>query len=374
MAWVFTRLGAVSVGGPVAHIALMRDELVDRRKWLTNERFLELLGVASIIPGPNSTELAIYIGHARAGWRGLLVAGACFITPAVIIVLALAWAYVAYGALPAVDGILYGIRPVVLAIVAQALWRLGSTAVRSLPLGVLLVMATAAIGAGIHELVVLGAAGMSGLLFTAVRRTFPRFGLGGLAIVLTADAAAVATAAAGTGAVAGYSLATLVAVFLKTGAVLFGSGYVLLAYLRADLVVRLGWLSEDQLLDAVAIGQITPGPVFTTATFVGYVLGGPVAALVATAAIFAPAFAYVALSISMLERLRTSNAVRAALEGVTVASLALMAVVTWQLSKSALVDPLAYALAAASLIVLLSTRINSAWLIIAAATIGPWID
>jgi chromate transporter len=373
LARVFGWLGAVSFGGPAAHIALMQQELVVRRKWLTNERFLELLGAASIIPGPNSTELAIYIGHARAGWPGLLTAGACFIAPAVVIVMAVAWAYVAFDALPAIDGMLYGIRPVVLAVVGQALWRLAATAVKSVWLGVLLAASTIGIAMGIHELTVLAAAGGAGLLIAARPMRPAGWRIGAFAVALASQTGAPAAAAVAGGGAA-FNLATLFVVFAKIGAVLFGSGYVLLAFLRADLVVRLGWLSEDQLLDAVAVGQVTPGPVFTTATFVGYLLGGPVAALVATAAIFAPAFAYVALSISVLERLRRSPLVRSVIDAVNVASLALMAVVCWQLAKTGLVDLLAFALAASCLVLLLTTRINAAWLIVAGAALGILFD
>jgi chromate transporter len=370
LARVFGRLGAVSVGGPAAHIALMQDEIVHRRKWISADHFLALLGAASIIPGPNSTELAIYIGHARGGWRGLLVAGGCFIAPAVIIVLIVAWAYVTFGALPAVDGMLYGIRPVVLAIVAQALWRLGRTAVKSWWLALLMIAATVAIAAGIHELLVLALAAAAGLLVATPPIRSHTGRIGALALLAGGQVSAPAAAALAAGSASSFSLGTMFLLFLKIGAVLFGSGYVLLAFLRADFVVRLGWLTEDQLLDAVAVGQITPGPVFTTATFIGYVLGGPFAALAATAAIFAPAFVYVALSISVLERLRASRVVASALDAVNVASVALMLVVSWQLANAALVDPLAFVLAGASVAVLLSTRINSAWLIAAGASIG----
>jgi chromate transporter len=381
LAWLFLRLGATAFGGPAAHIAMMEDEVVQRRGWLTRERFLDYLGATNLIPGPNSTELAIHIGHARAGWWGLAVAGTSFILPATLIVGALAWAYVRYSGLPEVVGVLYGVKPVVIAVVVQALWRLGRSAVKTRGLAVLAVSAVGAVLAGVHELVVLGGAGLA---MAAWRVTTERRAGGhrafGLAPVWLSSAAGLLTAAgASAGAAApSFGLWPLFLVFAKVGAVLFGSGYVLLAFLRADLVERLHWLTERQLLDAIAIGQVTPGPVFTTATFVGYVLGGASGAGVATLGIFLPAFVFVALSGALLPRLRHSPTAGAVLDGVNVASLALMAVVSWQLGRAALVDPLTMGLAIASAIVLFRTHVNSAWLIVGGAVLGwlwassPW--
>jgi chromate transporter len=337
---------------------MMEDEVVRRRRWLSREQFLDYLGATNLIPGPNSTELAIHIGRSRAGWPGLLVAGACFILPAVLIVAVIAWAYVRYGRLPALEGVLYGVKPVVIAIVLQALWALGQTAVRSPALAALGLVAALAVVLGVHELVVLLAAGAGVALFRrAPGGTAPALLLLGF------------PAASGAGASLA-SLGTLFGVFLKTGALLFGSGYVLLAFLRADLVERLGWLTERQLLDAVAVGQVTPGPVFTTATFVGYLVAGPTGAAVATIGIFLPAFVFVALSGPLIPRLRRSSTAAAVLDGLNVASLALMAVVTWQLARAALVDPLTIALAVASALLLLAYRVNSAWVVLGGAVIG----
>ena len=354
LARLFLKLGTVSFGGPAAHIAMMEDEVVRRRAWLTHQEFLDLVGAVNLIPGPNSTEMAIHVGRERAGWRGLLVAGSCFILPAVLIVAAIGWAYVRFGTLPAAVALLYGVKPVVIAVVLQALWSLGRTAVKSWWLAALGVAAAVAAAVGANELLVLGVAAALGV----ARKTRPVPALG------------LAAAGSFAGAPAAFGLWPLFGVFLKVGAVLFGSGYVLLAFLRADLVQRLHWLTEHQLLDAVAVGQVTPGPVFTTATFVGYVLHGIPGAAVATVGIFLPAFVYVALSSAILPRLRRSPAARAALDAVNVASLALMAVVTWQLAGAALVDAWTVTLAGAAAVLLLQYRVNSSWLVLGGAAVG----
>ena len=376
LALLFLKLGTTAFGGPAAHIAMMEEEVVRRRGWLTREQFLDYLGATNLIPGPNSTEMAIHIGHARAGWPGLVVAGVSFIVPATLIVGAAAWGYVRYGALPQVAGLLYGVKPVVMAIVALALWGLGRTAVRTASLAVLALAAVVAVAAGVHELIVLAGAGAVAGASRPGRRGD---GVAGPITVVGAACGATVPASAGaaTAVVAAApmlpaGLGPLFLVFAKAGAVLFGSGYVLIAFLRADLVERLGWLTEPQLLDAIAVGQLTPGPVSTTATFIGYVLGGGAGAVVATIGIFLPAFVFVALSGPLVPRLRRSPVAGAALDGVNAASLALMAVVSWQLGRAALVDPLTIGLGAASVIVLWRFRINSAWLIAAGGTLG-WL-
>jgi chromate transporter len=374
LAGLFLKLGTISFGGPAAHIAMMEDEVVRRRHWFTREQFLDYLGATNLIPGPNSTELAIHIGHARAGWPGLLVAGACFILPASLIVGVIAWAYVRFGTVPAVGGVLYGIKPVVIAVVVQALWGLSRTALKTRALMVMGAAAVLAAAVGVHELIILFG---SGVIMALTRRTSAVAAQGPASMLpLTtrdpaqAVSAAIATGGASIAAAAPFGLWPLFWVFAKIGAVLFGSGYVLLAFLRADLVERLGWLTERQLLDAVAVGQVTPGPVFTTATFIGYVLGGTPGATVATVGIFLPAFIFVALSGPLVPRLRRSPTAGAVLDGVNVASLALMTVVTWQLGRAALVGPLAIVLAAVSAVLLLRFRANSAWLVLGGALIG----
>jgi chromate transporter len=357
LARLFLKLGAVSFGGPAAHVAMMEDEVVRRRGWLTREAFLDYLGATNLIPGPNSTELAIHVGRARGGWPGLLVAGACFILPAALAVGAIAWGYVRWGRLPEVTGVLYGVKPVVIAVVLQAIWSLGRTALKSRGLAALALAAAVAAALGVHELVVLAAAAVVAAL---VR-------LGGRGRGLAALAAAVVPGAVGAQEVGAWPLFAL---FARIGSVLFGSGYVLLAFLRADLVERLGWLTERQLLDAVAVGQVTPGPLFTTATFVGWLLGGVGGAVAATVGIFLPAFVFVALSGPLVPRLRRSPTAGAALDGINAASLALMGVVTAQLARAAVVDALTVALAAASALLLLRYRVSSAWLVLGGAAVG----
>jgi chromate transporter len=357
LAILFLRLGATAFGGPAAHIALMEDEVVRRRGWLTRDELLDLLGATNLIPGPNSTELALHIGHRRAGWAGLLVAGACFILPAAAIVVAIAVAYVHWQRLPAVAALLHGIKPVMIAIVLQALWGLGRAALKRASLGLVGLAAVVAVALGANELLVLLASGLAAVALTRRSRSSAP-----AAALLPLAPAALATAVP-------VSLPTLFLTFLKIGSVLFGSGYVLLAFLRADLVNRLGWLSEAQLLDAVAVGQITPGPVFTTATFIGYLVAGPAGAALATLGIFLPAFVFVAASGPLIPRLRRSPVAGAFLDGVNVASLALMAVVTWQLGRAALVDLPTVAIAAGAM-VLLWRRAGSVWLVLAGAALG----
>jgi len=287
LAVLFFRLGATAFGGPAAHVAMMRDEVVHRRGWLTEDRFLDLLGATNLIPGPNSTELAIHIGWARRRWAGLIVAGVTFIVPAMLMTGALGWAYVRFGRLPQTAWLLWGVKPVILAVVVQALWKLAPAAARTWFLRGLGVVAVTAAAWGIHELAILLGAGVVALLVQRSRRRET--------IRLSQFVPAVPVIA-GAAAVGPVTLPGLFGVFLKIGAVLFGSGYVLLAFLRAELVQRLHWLTEGQLIDAIAAGQVTPGPVFTTATFVGYLLAGPGGALVSTAGIFLPAFVFVAIS------------------------------------------------------------------------------
>jgi chromate transporter len=361
LAALFLRLGLTAFGGPAAHVAMMRDEVVRRRGWLTEQQFLDLLSATNLIPGPNSTELAIHVGWARRRWAGLLVAGASFIVPAMLMTGALGWAYVRFGRLPEAAWLLWGIKPVIVAIVAQAIWKLAPLAAPTWPLRALGATAAAASALAVNELAILLAAGVlvagarAGETRTpgAVRQLIP-----------------ILPVAAGAAAAPVVSLSGLFGVFLKIGSVLFGSGYVLLAFLRADLVHRLHWLSEGQVIDAVAAGQITPGPVFTTATFIGYVLAGPSGALVATAGIFLPAFVFVAASGPLVPRLRGSRLAAGFLDGVNVASLALMAVVAVQLGRAAIVDLPTVVLALASGVLLLRFRVNSTWLVLGGAAAG----
>jgi chromate transporter len=360
IAGLFLKLGLIAFGGPAAHIAMMRDEVVARRQWLSEEQFLDLLGATNLIPGPNSTEMAIHIGRVRGGWRGLVVAGLCFILPAAAIVLALAWLYVAYGATPAAEWLLYGVKPVIIAIVVQALWGLGRTAVKSLLLGAVGLAVIALYLLGYNELGLLFGAGALVMLVANLRR----MGRPGAALLLGLPGALFAQ----TGAPV--SLGTLFLTFLKIGGLLYGSGYVLLAFLRNDFVERLGWLTDRQLLDAVAIGQVTPGPVFTTATFIGYIVAGVPGAAVATMGIFLPSFLFVALTNPLIPRLRRSPWMSAFLDGVNVAAVGLMLAVTWELGRAAIVDWLTAALALTAALLLVRFKVNSTWLIAGGAIAG----
>lgn len=356
LALLFLRIGCVAFGGPAAHIAMMEEEVVRRRGWLTREEFLDRLGATNLIPGPNSTEMAIHIGHRRAGWPGLLVAGACFILPATLMVALLAWGYVRHGRLPAVAGILYGLKPVMIAILVQALWLLGRTAVKSAGLAILAAAGLVASLLHVHELAVLLGSGAVAWLARAPRRPAVAAVVPGLAV------AGAATASPG--------VASVFLLFAKIGSVLYGSGYVLIAFLRADLVERLRWLTPGQLLDAVAVGQITPGPVSTTATFVGYLVAGWPGAAAATLGIFLPAFLFVAASGPLVPRLRRSPGASAFLDGVNVASLALMAAVAYPLGRAALVDLPTLALALTAAALLLLARISSVWVVALGALVG----
>ncbi|HEU4535439.1 MAG TPA: chromate efflux transporter [Polyangiaceae bacterium] len=364
LALLFLRLGATAFGGPAAHIAMMQDEVVRRRAWLSEERFLDLLGATNLIPGPNSTEMAIHIGWERRRFAGLVVAGVSFILPAALLTGALGWAYVRYGALPQAAWLLYGVKPVIVAVVVQALWGLAPKAARTWPLRGLGLLATAGSALGVHELALLLGAGLAAAGGRALWRR------GGLAALAPAAPWAIGGAAKATAAASAVTISGLFWSFFKTGSVLFGSGYVLLAFLRAELVERLHWLTEAQLIDAVAVGQVTPGPVFTTATFVGYVIGGPAGSVAATAGIFLPAFVFVALSGPLVPRLRASPAAGAFLDGVNVASLALMAVVTAQLGRAAFLDPVTVALGALSAVLLVRYKLNSTWLVLGGAAAG----
>ena len=365
---LYLRLGTTAFGGPAAHIAMMEDEVVRRRRWLTREQFLDLLGVVNLIPGPNSTEMAIQIGYRVAGWRGLLTGGLCFILPAALLTLGVAWAYVRYGMLPQAAGMLYGIKAVMIAVVLQAIWKLSRTAVKNRILAVIGVLAIMATALGVNLLVVLFGAGV--LAAATERAWFDAATIPKRSSAWLVPGIASGTAVGIAGAAAPFSLASLFFFFLKVGAVLFGSGYVLLAFIRPDLVVRLKWLSDKQLLDAIAVGQVTPGPVFTTATFIGYLLGRVPGAVLATVGIFLPSFILIAIVGPVVPYLRRSSLFGGFLDGVNVGALALMAVVTWQLGRSALVDVTTITLAVLSALALIRFGINSTWLILAGAIVG----
>jgi chromate transporter len=366
LAFAFLKLGTIAFGGPAAHIAMMEDEFVRKRQWITHAEFLDRLGAANLIPGPSSTEVAIFIGYSARGFPGLLIAGGCFIIPAMVLVTAIAAAYVRYASLPQVAGILFAVKPVVIAIVVQALWNLGRKAVKSKLLAFAGIVALPLSFLGIDPLIVLAATGMIAAGSLLIRKAnqpslhvlpVAWFGFGAAAL----DTVPV-------------SVLRLFLAFLKIGAIIFGSGYVLLVFLRTEFITKLHWLTEHQLIDAVAVGQFTPGPVFTTATFIGYLVAGIPGALSATLGIFLPGFILVAISGPLIPKIRRSPLASAILDGVVVGSLALMAIVAWQLGRSAIVSWLTLLLAVVSFFLLVRFKISPAWLIGGAAIVGIFLN
>ena len=366
LAPAFLRLGLTAFGGPAAHIAMMEEEFVRRRRWVSHEEFLDVIGASSLIPGPSSTEVAIHIGHQRAGWRGLIVAGVCFILPAMLIVMVFAWAYARFGKIPQVQSAMYGVKPVIIAIVVQALWRLARTAVKNYLLAIIGCIGLAAAMGHVNLVIVLIAAGVAAVLGTFASRD----AAAGTAVVIPSGLKMIFASTAAPAMSASATPSALFVVFLKLGAVIFGSGYVLLAFLQTDLVDRLHWLTQTQLLDAVAVGQVTPGPVFTTATFIGYLLNGAGGAFAATVGIFLPGFILVAASRPLLPHIRRSRIAGAFLDGVNVAAVALMIMVTWQLGHAAFVDFTTAGIGVMSAVILIRFRVNSGWLVLAGAAIG----
>jgi len=356
----FLRLGLTAFGGPAAHIGLMEREAVERRGWMTRAEFLDLVGACNLLPGPSSTQVAMALGYSRAGWAGLIAAGACFIVPASLATLALAWAYVHFGSLPRVQGLLYGAKPVMEAIVAQAIWNLGGMAFRSWELAALGAACLAAVQLQAPPIAVLL---ISGVLMLAAER-MRSSGRAGIAMW------GLGSGAAGAGAFAAPRLAQIALVFLKLGVVVFGSGYVLLAFLKTDLVDRLHWVTEPQLIDAVTAGQVTPGPVFATATFLGYLLHGWAGAAVATIAIFFPSFLMAGAVGALAGRIRRSRMAAAFLNGVNAAAVALMASVAWSLGRATLVDGWTWVIGVASAILLVGFKVNATWLILGGAAAG----
>lgn len=364
IAFVFFRLGATAFGGPAAHIAMMEDEIVLKRKWIERDKFLDLYGATNLLPGPNSTEMAIHLGFERGGAWGLVLAGLCFILPAMLIVTIFAAVYAEYGSLPEVAGIMKGISPVIIAIVLQALVRLAKTAVKNVPAGILGAVVVGLSFLGAHELILLGASGVLMMLYVNRAKLKP------VALSLYVPIIPFLNPTANQIAERTMTLSSLFLTFLKIGSVLYGSGYVLLAFLEADFVERFGVLTNQQLLDAVSIGQFTPGPVFTTATFIGYLIHGVPGAALATAGIFLPSFILVAILHPVIPKLRRSSWVAGLLDGIVVASLGLMAVVSFKLGVSAIVDIPTAVLALSALFVVFKFKINSAWLVLGGGIAG----
>ncbi|MEX2465283.1 MAG: chromate efflux transporter [Gemmatimonadota bacterium] len=389
LARLFLKLGVIAFGGPAAHIAMLEDEVVARRKWLDRQHFLDLIGATNLIPGPNSTEMTMHVGYERAGWAGLVTAGACFIMPAVLITGFFAWLYVTYGTLPAVEPFLYGIKPAVIAVIIGAVWRLGRPAVKDWRFAVLGVGVAVALLMGLGEITGLLIGGVVGMLwFRAARHddagTAERYvpilflqsaqvggtGAGGMRDSVAAGGAAAAGALAGAGAATSVSLAKVFLFFLKVGSVLYGSGYVLIAFLEGGLVADYGWLTQAELLDAVAMGQFTPGPVLSTATFIGYMLDGVPGAAVATLGIFLPSFFFVLLVNPVIPRLRRSVWMAAFLDAVNVSALALMVAVTIELGIGVLTFWPAWLIALAAAFLVVRFRTNAVWLVLGGAVVG----
>ena len=375
IARAFLRLGFVAFGGAAAHIGLMEEEFVRRRKWLSREDFLDRLGAVNLLPGPTSTEMVIYLGELRGGFAGLLTAGACFILPAAFMTLGLAWAYVRYGALPELAGVLWGVKPVVVVLLVQAVWSLAKAALKSRELIFLALVVLALAAAKVPTLALLTGTGVAWMVATRFSEKRGRAAAGGAAGFADLSHAhdGVRNGIAAMGGVGSFLAVTTSAVFLyflKIGALLFGSGYVLLAVLREDLVTRLNWLGETQLLDAIAVSQATPGPFFTVATFLGYVLAGWRGAGVATLGMFVPAFTYVALTANVLPKMRKSPNAGAFLDGVNAAAVALMALVGFQFAREVVTTPLSLLLLAVAAVLVFRYRVNSAWVVLGGALAG----
>lgn len=366
VALLFLKLGAFSFGGPAVYIALMHREMVQRRHWVDEQRFLDLVGATNLIPGPNATEMAIHLGLIRAGWRGLIIGGTLFILPGMAATMLVAWAYVTYGSIPEVGWVLYGVKPVVIAIVIEALWSLGRKAVKG--------PSTAVVGIGVVVLYLLGFneiallfSGAALILLVYCMRHFLTRVLPSVAPIPVLFQLPLFVSSPG---VIPFTWTRLFLSFLKIGSVLFGSGYVLLAFLKSEFVERLGWLTNQQVLDAIVAGQITPGPVFSSAAFVGYLVGGWSSALLATLGIFLPSFLFVGLLSQILPFVRKSPWAGVFLDGLNIASLGLMVGVTLQLGQAALVDVFTIVLSLAALVVVFRFKINSIWIILGSAVLG----
>jgi chromate transporter len=373
MALIFLRLGVTAFGGPAAHIAMMRAEFVERKQWISEADYLDLIGASNLLPGPSSTEVAIFLGLRFGGLAGLALAGMCFILPAMLIVMALSSAYVTYGHFPQVGRLLYGIKPVIIAIIALAVWNLGRSALKSSASLVLAIVDLAFCFFGFPSVLLLF---LSGLATTVQHRLSDKSNQVGrsermvMGSILAVFIFPMLVSFLNILKLHNLSILSLFLEFVKLGSMVFGSGYVLLAFLRNELITDLHWLTANQLLDAVAVGQFTPGPVFTTATFIGYILKGPTGALAATAGIFLPAFLFVAAAGRFVRKIRSSKTASAFLDGVNAAAIALMTFAGLQLAVAAIVDIFTATIALVSAWVLLKYKTNSSWLVLAGAALG----
>jgi chromate transporter len=366
VAGLFLKLGAISFGGPAAHVALMEQEVVRKRGWLDRDHFLDLLAATNLVPGPNATEMAIHIGYVRAGWRGLIVSGTAFIFPAFLISLALSWIYVRFGALPEGKALFYGINPVVMAIILVATYRLGKIALKGKVQVLLGALALTAALLGVNEVLILLAAGVAGAVVYAP----PAWLQKGTPVAIFFPFVPLLHAVQKSWAWLDDRLMLLGLFFLKVGALLFGSGMVLFAFIQRDVVSRYGWLSQQQLIDAIAVGQMTPGPVLSSATFIGYLVSGWTGALVATVAVFLPSFVIVVLMGPAIPRLRQSRMAQAFLKGVNAAVVALILAVSLAVFQSAIVDGWTVIILVVGLVVLLRFQVDTLWLVLGGAFLG----
>ena len=369
IAQVFFKLGVIGFGGPAAHIAMMEEEVVTRREWIDRSRFLDLIGVTNLIPGPNSTEMAIHLGYIYGGFLGLILAGVCFLFPAVLITGIFAWVYVSFGDLPQIAPLFYGIKPAVLAVILGALWKLGKKAIKGYQLVLIGCGVAVLLLLGINEVVALLIGGFVGMLL--LKTVIPKETAEGL--IATLSFGTILKAVAATTATTVPPLWKLGLFFLKVGSILFGSGYVLIAFIEGELVNQNGWLTQQQLLDAIAIGQFTPGPVLSTSTFIGYVIAGIPGAIVATLGIFFPSFIFVLILNPLIPKLRNSTWTSAFLDAVNVSAVGLMAVVTLQLAYSLFLQPIDYIaimIFIIGLIGLFRFKLSPLWLVFGGAILG----
>lgn len=358
IAKVFFKLGCIGFGGPAVHIAMMEEEVVKKRRWISGEHFLDLVGATNLIPGPNSTEMTMHCGHERGGWKGLVVAGLCFIVPAVMITGVFAWAYQEYGDLPDVQPFLYGIKPAIISVIVALMISLGKKALKTTTLGIMGGIALVLTLLGVNEIIVLFGAGLLGVIILLLQRKSS----------INAYSPGILFMAAG--ATASLTNWKLFWVFLKVGSILYGSGYVLFAFLDAELVAT-GLLSKQQLIDAIAVGQFTPGPVFSAATFIGWQLGGLWGAIAATVGIFLPSFLFVAFLNPLIPRLRKSKVMSAFLDTVNIASVAIILAVAIEMGKETFLDWRTILIAVLGFVLTFHFRkLNSAFVVLGGAAMG----
>lgn len=359
LARLFLKLGTIGFGGPAVHIAMIEEEVVRKRKWLTEDHFLDLVGATNLIPGPNSTEMTMHIGHERAGWKGLVVAGACFIIPAVIITAIFAWAYQLYGHLPTVQPFIYGIKPAIIAVVISLMIKLGRKALKTFELGIIGSLAAIAVLVGYNEILVFFAAGLVGIILSLIKQSAKTIkGISPFILLQVSNP------------LVHISEYKLFWIFLKIGSILYGSGYVLFAFLDAELVGR-GWLSKQQLIDAIAVGQFTPGPVFSSATFIGWQLGGIGGAIAATVGIFLPSFLLVAILNPLIPKLRKSKLMSAFLDTINIVSIALILAVIIEMGRETLLDWRTILITLISFgVTFYFKKLNTAFIIIGGALLG----